>query len=540
MLFNSTTFLFGFLPIVLAGFLLLKLRSLQLALGWLILSSIVFYAWWRPWNLLIIGPSLIVNFTIARALMARNTDAHSHDSGRWLLTAGIVFNVCVLGYFKYANFVRTIANDIAGTDFVLQTMVLPLGISFITFQLIAFLVDVHGGRIKSCNFRDFCLFVLFFPQLIAGPIVHYREMMPQFKALPRRPDREALAVGLTLLGIGLFKKIVLADGLAAHVTPIYTAAAGGAEVTLLWAWIAALGFTLQIYFDFSAYSDMAAGLARSIGPRLPMNFFSPLKATSIIDFWARWHITLTRFLTAYVYNPITLWLNRRRLSRNKELLNPRRPALVPFLYLLALPTLLTMFVSGLWHGAAYLFVLWGLLHGIYLVVNHGWRMAMSGDGTDSDGNPRLKRTFGFVLTFLAVVVAMVLFRGPTPQAAQEVLFGLVGLNGVSLPDTVLQMLGPTAQAMIASDDAGAIDLILASAWVLALTAIALLAPNSLQLVANYKPVLEDVDAPGQDGSLTARLFRWRPSFAWAVIVGGLIVAAVMRLGGESEFLYWQF
>lgn len=540
MLFNSSTFLFGFLPLVLAGFLFLKLRSLQLALGWLILASVCFYAWWRPWNLLVIGPSLIVNFLVAKTLLRLDAEAGSKSTARWLLAAGIAFNVCLLGYFKYANFTRSILNDLAGTEFVLQQIVLPLGISFITFQKIAFLVDVHGGRIKSFTFRDFSLFVLFFPQLIAGPIVHYREMMPQFHALPRHPDREALAVGLSLLGIGLFKKIVLADGVAGQVTPLFLGAANGAEVTLIWAWIAALGFTLQIYFDFSAYSDMASGLARSIGTRLPMNFFSPLKATNIIDFWARWHITLTRFLTAYMYNPITLWLTRRQLAQGKPPLNHRRPALVPFLKLLAIPTIMTMFVSGLWHGAAYLFVLWGLLHGVYLVINHAWRLFAPAHRGQPGNHTRFQQACGFALTFFAVVVAMVLFRGPTPQAAIEVLHGMFGLNGLTLPASIFDRLGLAAGSLIAPDTSSARELVMAGAWVGGLLIIALLLPNSLEVLSRYRPVLEDIEAPGREGSLTARLLCWRPSPAWAILIGGMIVAAILRLGGESEFLYWQF
>ena len=196
----------------------------------------------------------------------------------------------MLGYFKYITFLQTALNDIAATNLVLTQVILPLGLSFITFQKIAFLIDVYSGKIESFRFRDFCLFILFFPQLIAGPIVHYREMMPQFLNLTRRIDMDALSVGVTLFVIGLFKKVVIADGMALHSSPIYEMAAAGDSVSLLTAWTAALGFTLQIYFDFSGYSDMALGVARCFGVRLPLNFDSPLKATSIIDFWSRWHV----------------------------------------------------------------------------------------------------------------------------------------------------------------------------------------------------------------------------------------------------------
>ena len=242
---------------------------------------------------------------------------------RLVLLLGIAFNVAFLGYFKYIDFGRGAVNDIFGTNLVLTHVILPLGISFITFQKIAFLIDVHAGRVKSFTLQDYCLFVLFFPQLIAGPIVHYREMMPQFHSASCRFDKENFAVGLTLLSFGLFKKVVLADHIATFVTPIYGQAASGGGISLLLAWAAAIGFTLQIYFDFSGYTDMALGLARFFGIRLPQNFNSPLQASSIIDFWLRWHMTLTRFLTAYIYNPLTLSLTRRRMAKAIRLWRPK-------------------------------------------------------------------------------------------------------------------------------------------------------------------------------------------------------------------------
>ncbi len=220
-----------------------------------------------------------------------------------------------LGYFKYSNFLVGAVNDVFGTQMVLARVILPLGISFITFQKIAFLVDVQAGRVESFTLQDYCLFVLFFPQLIAGPIVHYREMMPQFHGAPCRFDKDNVSVGLTLFAFGLLKKVFLADNIAPIVTPIYEQVASGGSVGLVSASIAAVGFTLQIYFDFSGYTDMALGIARMFGVRLPPNFNSPLKASSIIDFWLRWHMTLTRFLTAYIFNPLALWLTRRRATR---------------------------------------------------------------------------------------------------------------------------------------------------------------------------------------------------------------------------------
>ena len=333
MLFNSYGFLFVFLPATLFGFYLLGPISRTSAIRWLILASLVFYGCWRPVNVLIIAPSIVINFIIASILLRLNEDEGARRTSKAILLLGISFNVLFLGVFKYTDFVSGSINDIFGTNLILRHIILPLGISFITFQKIAFLIDIQAGRIKSFTFQDYCIFVLFFPQLIAGPIVHYREMMPQFHAAPCRFDKENVAVGLTLLLFGLFKKVVFADSIAQYVTPIYNHADAGGGTSFLLAWMAAIGFTLQIYFDFSGYTDMALGLARLFGIRLPQNFNSPLRASSIIDFWLRWHMTLTRFLTGYIYNPLLLWLTRRRLARGQpDSMSGRRRSGRLFLY----------------------------------------------------------------------------------------------------------------------------------------------------------------------------------------------------------------
>jgi D-alanyl-lipoteichoic acid acyltransferase DltB (MBOAT superfamily) len=544
MLFNSYEFIFAFLPATLLGFFLFGLRSRDLALLWLIAASLFFYAWWRPINVLIIAPSIIINYLLARTLLRlANAGSERVMAARAVLIVGIVFNVCFLGYFKYVNFVATIAHDLTGADFVLAEVVLPLGISFITFQKIAFLIDVYGRRVESFTFRGYALFVLFFPQLIAGPIVHYREMMPQFERASCRFDGEGFAVGTTLFVFGLFKKVVLADGIAAYVTPLYNAAADGTQVSLITGWIAALGFTLQIYFDFSGYSDMALGLARCIGVRLPPNFDSPLKATSIIDFWLRWHMTLTRFLTAYLYNPIALWLTRRRVAKGKSALGGRATTVGAFLTLLAGPTLFAMFISGLWHGAGYLFVLWGLLHGVYLSINHAWRMF--GARLRGSRGKRERRHWlpGFLLTFLSVVVAMVLFRSTNPVAAKAILQGMVGLHGIGLPTVLFDSLGPIVGKLhglvSASTEMSAADFMAAIMWVIVLLACALLLPNTLQILDRFGPALS---APRAAAEIhwVRRLLSWSPSLSWAIGLSALAFAAVMRLGGQSEFLYWQF
>jgi alginate O-acetyltransferase complex protein AlgI len=541
MLFNSTEFIFAFLPVTLAAFFVFGALSRTWALGWLIAASVFFYAWWNPVNVLIIAPSLAANYLFARTIQRLGDAPEKARLRRLVLIAGIVFNVSFLGYFKYLTFVQASLNDLAGTEFVIVNVVLPLGISFITFQKIAFLIDVHARRIESFTFQQFALFVMFFPQLIAGPIVHFREMMPQFEANRAKFDAVSVAAGLTLFCIGLFKKVVLADGIAAYVSPIYAAAAAGEPISFLTAWAAAIGFTLQIYFDFSGYSEMALGIARCFGVRLPVNFDSPLKATSIIDFWLRWHITLTRFLTAYIYNPLALWLTRRRASKKLPLLGGRGASVGAFLQLLALPTLVTMFISGVWHGAGWLFMLWGLLHGGYLIVNHAWRIVSRRLFADKAKYTRVMRPVGFVLTFVSVAFAMVLFRATSGPAATELVAGMLGLNGVSLPRGLVEPFGVAGllEPFVTLEDGGITTFVLTYLWVAGLLAVAWLLPNAIQVMSRFEPALDAAERPGHTKPLTG-VFAWRPTLPWAVAVSILAAAAVLRLSAESEFLYWQF
>jgi D-alanyl-lipoteichoic acid acyltransferase DltB (MBOAT superfamily) len=538
MLFNSPEFIFSFLPITLAGFFVLGRFSRGLAFGWLVLASLFFYAWWNPLNVPIIGVSLVVNYVFARLIERLGAAPDRKRARLALLIAGVAFNVLFLGYFKYFNFIESSLNDLAGTDFVVVHIVLPLGISFITFQKIAFLIDVYGERVERFSAGEFLLFVMFFPQLIAGPIVHFREMMPQFRSHAVRFDGTAAAAGLTLFSIGLFKKVVLADGVAAYVSPLYEQAATGAAMSLFPAWAAAVGFTLQIYFDFSGYSDMALGIARCFGVRLPLNFDSPLKATSIIDFWLRWHVTLTRFLTAYIYNPLVLALTRRRATKGGALRGGPSSSVGAFVGLLAGPTLVTMLVSGVWHGAGWLFMLWGLVHGAFLVINHAWRILIRKIWTDKQSYTRVMGPIGFVLTFVAVTMAMVLFRSTTGVAASGLLVGMLGGNGISLPRGLLEPLGLIdVLPFVVAEDGGAVDFVLTWLWVGGLFLIATALPNSLQLMARYEPALD----PGKRvGPTVPARFAWRPSLSWAFTICVVAATAILRLSAESEFLYWQF
>jgi D-alanyl-lipoteichoic acid acyltransferase DltB (MBOAT superfamily) len=546
MLFNSFEFLFAFLPLTVIVFFVLGTKSRSWALGWLILASLGFYAWWRPLNVLIIAPSIVINYFAAQVLLRLGQKEDRKGAARTVLLLGVAFNIAFLGYFKYTDFFAGSINDVFGTNLVLLHIILPLGISFITFQKIAFLMDVHSGRVKSVTFRDYCLFVLFFPQLIAGPIVHYREMMPQFQNAPCRFDKENVAVGLTLLCFGLFKKVVLADSIAPFVTPIYEQAAADGGTTLLFAWIAAFGFTLQLYFDFSGYSDMALGLARFFGVKLPQNFDSPLKATSIADFWARWHMTLTRFLTGYLYNPLVLWLTRRRASKGLPGLVAGKATVGAFASLIVFPMLLTMFLSGVWHGAGYTFIIFGLLHGVYLTINHAWRQFGSRLWRDRATHDRWMNPIGWMLVFIGVMVANVFFRSPTVATALDILKGMVGLHGLALPQAIYEGLGPVA-GMLQSIGVKVMapglwsqrDFMLMMAWIVGLALIAYGFPNTLQILARYEPAL-GVKPPAAGAPLLQRALAWTTSLPWAVAVSVLALVGVLKLGGPSAFLYWQF
>jgi D-alanyl-lipoteichoic acid acyltransferase DltB (MBOAT superfamily) len=537
MLFNSYGFVFGFLPVVLAGFLVLGAQRRDWALLWLTAASLLFYAWWRPLNVLLIAPSILLNYAIARVLeQIRQTRP---ILARAVLLGGIGFNACFLGYFKCLSFGEQALNDLFHTNLLLTDIVLPLGLSFITFQKIAFLLDVHAGRVSDFRFRDYALFVLFFPQLIAGPIVHYREMMPQFKTTPCRFDSENVSVGLSLFFFGLAKKLILADPLSNVVGPLYDHAAVGVPQSMTEAWIAALGFTLQIYFDFSGYCDMALGLARFFGIKLPVNFNSPLKANSIIDFWSRWHITLTRFLTAYLYMPMTLALTRRRMASGKT---ARDMGVAAFVSLLAMPTLLTMLVSGIWHGAGYTFLLWGLLHGVLLCINHAWRLIRPRIWRDAATYRRRAAPAAFLLTFISVIFAMVLFRAPTVGVAVLLWKGMIGAYGASLPQAVLSRLGSFGDGLQVLGFhpawSSGLFLLTASARIVVLLIIALGLPNTLELLAAYEPALGV--KPAKAASRLLSVASWQPSGPWAVGLACVALAGILSLGGLHEFLYWQF
>jgi D-alanyl-lipoteichoic acid acyltransferase DltB (MBOAT superfamily) len=418
MLFNSLAFILGFVPTVLLGFFLLGRWSPAAALAWLTAASLVFYGWWNPaWLPLLLG-SIAFNFLLGRALAQQARPA--------LLAAGITANLLLLVHYKYTGFLLENWAQLLGTTPAAAPAELPLGISFFTFTQIAFLVDVYRRKAADFNPVRYGLFVTYYPHLIAGPVLHHAEMMPQFA----RPDifrfsPERLANGSTIFLLGLFKKVVLADRFATFANPAF-AAAGSQPVGFFESWGAALSYTLQLYFDFSGYSDMAIGLALMIGVQLPLNFHSPYKSLDIAEFWRRWHMTLSRFLRDYLYIP--LGGNRRGPARRW------------------LNLWLTMLLGGAWHGAGWTFIVWGGLHGAYLVVHAAWRAAVE----RVVPGWQLPRLLAWALTLAAVVVAWVFFRAPDLNSACSLLRGMAGLQGSQLPDQIisfLPLLAPLAQGV---------------------------------------------------------------------------------------------
>jgi alginate O-acetyltransferase complex protein AlgI len=545
MLFNSYQFVFGFLPAVLvACFLLARFFGPRAGQWCLIGASVIFYGAWNPAYLPLLAGSVIFNYFAAISMVKTESERRR----RWLLIGAVTVDLALLGYFKYMNFFLQTVGAVTGQSFPIEHILLPLGISFYTFQQITLLVDISSGAVKNFRFRDFSLFVFFFPHLIAGPIVHHSEVMPQFEKADYRFKWGNISVGAVLFAIGLFKKVVLADSIAQFVSPLYDQANNGEQLTFVFAWGAALGYILQLYFDFSAYSDMALGLARLFGIKLPMNFNSPLKAVSIIDFWSRWHMTLTRFLTAYVYNPISLALTRARMAEGKPVVGGKKTTFVAFAVLVAMPILFTMFLSGLWHGAGMQFIVWGVINGVYLTINHAWNIARPRFWKDHVSHEKVMRPVGFVITFLAVVLAIPFFRADSVASAWNVIGGAFMLHGVSLPEGIAEQFPGVGRALGAMHvefvkyDYGAFQALWK--WSFAMLFIALLTPNALEILRPYDPAIT-MPAANTKGRIevTPTLTKWlvwKPSFAWAVATAAVAALGVTNLNHMSEFLYWNF
>lgn len=486
MLFNSYIFLFLFLPFTFfIYFYLNKKRMTVASKGFLVFASLFFYAWWDIIYLPLILVSMLFNYVLGRELSGYQVNKR-HYSAKILLGVGIFFNLALLGYFKYSDFFIINLNRVIENDMPLMHLALPLAISFYTFQQIAYLVDSYRTETKAYDFLNYAVFVTFFPQLIAGPIVHHAEMMPQFEVLKNKVAHyRNIALGLFIFFIGLFKKVAIADTFAVWATQGFDVAK---HLNMLEAWITSLSYTFQLYFDFSGYTDMAIGIALLFNIKLPMNFFSPYKATSIQDFWRRWHITLSRFLKEYIYIP--LGGNRKGEIRTYS-------------------NLFTTFVlGGIWHGAGWTFVLWGMLHGGALVVHRFWQKI----------GFKMPTLLAWFITFNFINIAWVFFRAINYKSAMKVLEGMFG-GTLVMPACVLPYL-EFMQKTGVSFSAKWSELYQNDStiwvWLLAVFFVVLVLPNSMEWKKKFRPN------------------------AFYLTLTVLFSLTVFMLYRKSEFIYFNF
>lgn len=506
MIFNSFEFLFLFLPSVLALYYLTRQYiSHWTALSLLAAASFFFYAWWdvsrAPWyeltgfnldsliqtlwfvrHVLLLLGSVIINHIIARLMRRWRTQP--------LLAIGIIFNLSLLGFFKYADFFAENINALAGLDMPVLGLGLPLAISFFSFQQISYLVDVARHKTDPGRFFAHALFVSFFPHIVAGPLIQHHQIASQFNDTTRKDDIwDNLGVGLSIFAVGLAKKVLIAESIEPYATSLFSLAERGDAPGLIAAWIGAIAYALQIFFDFSGYSDMALGLARCLGFRLPINFNGPYKSASIVEFWRRWHITLSHFLRDHLYIP----LGGNRNGEGRRSIN----------------LMITMLLGGLWHGAAWTFVIWGGLHGLGLTVAHYW--GKWGPKGWFDGR---RRIFAIALTFIFTTIAWVFFRAASWDSALSILAGMFGLSGLGL----------------AGVDPNAILWILFGLWIVWGL------PDTPEVFA------DQLDAQSmKDAQIKPRPgLRWKFSKRLALIAAGILFLSILNAWKTSEFIYYAF
>jgi D-alanyl-lipoteichoic acid acyltransferase DltB (MBOAT superfamily) len=534
LLFNSFEFIFLFLPIALCGFAVASRVGPRTACIWLALCSIAFYAYWNPGFVVLLLGSVVLNASLGRAISRQETERRRNQ----LLAVGVALNLLLLFVFKYLQPLLEFLHQHAMiSTFVDLNIILPLGLSFFTFTQIGYLVDRRDGLGGELDLARYAAFVTFFPHLIAGPVLHVRDIGPQLESRETlRMSRQLAASGAALFVMGLAKKVLLADPLAGFVE---TGFDDPVSLGMLYTWVVTLTYAAQLYFDFSGYSDMAVGLAAMFGIRFPLNFDSPFKSRSVIEYWQRWHITLSRYLNLLLYNPVALAISRWRVKRGLGIAPRDRRKLEGFTQIVVVPTLFTMILAGVWHGAGLQFLVFGLLHGAYLVVNHAWRIFRPGQASVRETGlaGALSNASKVLLTFVCVLVGFVFFRSGSVGEALEFLKTMGGMNGLGLPGGAIRILGQVNEGLIelvgSPGPAGTLEPLFALRLVLSY-AIIWGAPNCTQMLGAFAPSL------GKSLDPAARFLSWRPNLLWGLMLGLLFFSCVVQLRKTTVFLYFQF
>ncbi|ADW67556.1 MBOAT family O-acyltransferase [Granulicella tundricola] len=518
MLFSSGTFIFLFLPASLIGYQILSRFGRTAMLSWLAMTSLFFYGYWNPAYLLLLLGSIVMNFLFARMLGEGRPDA---SQSRWLVAA-IAANLALLMYYKYLfpllNFFH--AHGIVSHGF--QEVMLPLGISFFTFTQIAYLIDLRQMIAKRQGLLSYSVFVTFFPHLIAGPVIHPREMMPQLEGRLRGLKAADLSLGLSWFILGLAKKVLIADRIS-PLADILFAHPASAGFSL--GWLGSVAYAMQLYFDFSGYSDMALGIARMFSIEFPVNFNSPYKAQGIIEFWQRWHMTLSRYLNEYLYTPISRSINGRRMDAGKKVTRKATATLEGFSSMVALPVMTTMFLAGIWHGAGLQFLIFGVLHGTYLTINHAWRI-FTPEGHRF--HRRVPAPLMILLSFVCFVISLVFFRSANVHDALYILGTMAGAHGRHLSFNSFPYLAeiPSISKFLRSLPSAllALGVCFFIVWGM---------PNTQEILGQLGPDQK------RKPSLLPRL-SWKPTTSWSLGLAMIFCIAILLLDASTRFLYFQF
>lgn len=509
MLFNSYLFLLLFFPITLLGYYLARKNSIR-STAWLIVASIVFYSIGDAHSLPILLTSITANYFLGKNILAT-------EKFKYLkLMIGISINLVFIGYFKYMNFFIENINTAGSyfgytTQLEIKEILLPIGISFFTFTQIAFLIDCYNSKLKSISFIEYLLLVTYFPHLIAGPILHHKEIIPQLNIVKNQSfNIRNIEIGFFIFTVGLIKKILLADTLSQYADSIFNMlGTPDFQPSFFLSWFGAICYTLQLYFDFSGYSDMAIGISLVFGIYLPKNFNSPLKSLNIIKFWQNWHMSLTNYVKAYLYTPIALRFMRVGLGKN---------IYKNFLYCEATPTIITFTILGLWHGANWTFIIFGLMHGTFIVINHLWQKVKL---------LTLHKTISWSITFASVIFSFVIFRSSNVEHAILMYRGMLGLNNIYLPNFLVELInfGTTSkdgiwQGLITKQAATQMILCISVCMV-----ITLLMPN-LNSLTDKKPC--------------NNVLPLMKNKAIHFFLGILLGLCLISINKTSPFLYFQF